>query len=410
MEQDVDYTRRLQGPLGVSDEPTTQQPAESVQSQQGAQQPAESVQSQQGAQQSAVAGENTDVASGAVADFGSASETSSQGAINLNGTPSLESEKDKPGKPRMSYEELYRAMTPYKPPTSEELERERRKEKRKAVFAALGDGITALSNLYFTTQYAPSMNVGETMSGRTRARFDQLKKEREAKSREYMEGFMRAMRLDAEDAQNERNWRHTLERDKVNDAYRAAADARAEAKAERDAAYAELRLDEMQGKIDEQEAAARRAQIRADYEEALLQSQISRNNRANRGTGGGGKRYEAKWYDEYGDEQTAYGTSQSAADREAERRSREAGTWETDYVTSEIETERYDRRGRSNGTSTSTTTRAKGGHSVKPANPKPKPAKQPAKQPAQQPAKQPAKQPAQSGGKRWSNASKIQYN
>ena len=61
----------------------------------------------------------------------------------------------------VGYEEMFRRLSPYKPLTPEELERERKKERREKTFAAISDGISALSNLYFTTQYAPNMYSGQ---------------------------------------------------------------------------------------------------------------------------------------------------------------------------------------------------------------------------------------------------------
>ena len=49
---------------------------------------------------------------------------------------------------RVSYEEMFRLLNPYKPPTQEELEKERKKQRREQIFAAIGDGISALSNLF----------------------------------------------------------------------------------------------------------------------------------------------------------------------------------------------------------------------------------------------------------------------
>ncbi|GEM_PF-5885200 len=98
---------------------------------------------------------------------------------------------------KLSYVELYQQMSPYRPPTDEELEKERKKQKRNAIFAAIGDGISALSNLYFTTQYAPNAyDPSKGMSAATKTRFDKLKKEREDNQREYMNGFLRAMQMD----------------------------------------------------------------------------------------------------------------------------------------------------------------------------------------------------------------------
>ena len=89
----------------------------------------------------------------------------------------------------LSYAELYKKLNPYKPPTDEELAKEKKKQKREQIFAAIGDGISALSNLFFTTQYAPNMYTGKnTMSERTKVRYDKLMKEREGKEKEYYEG------------------------------------------------------------------------------------------------------------------------------------------------------------------------------------------------------------------------------
>ena len=90
-------------------------------------------------------------------------------------------------------------LNPYKPPTDEELAKEKKKQKREQIFAAIGDGISALSNLFFTTQYAPNMYTGKnTMSERTKVRYDKLMKEREGKEKEYYEGLMRARIADEE--------------------------------------------------------------------------------------------------------------------------------------------------------------------------------------------------------------------
>ena len=53
---------------------------------------------------------------------------------------------------RMSYADMFTKLSPYQPPTQEELANERKKEKREKVFSAISDGISALSNLYFTTK------------------------------------------------------------------------------------------------------------------------------------------------------------------------------------------------------------------------------------------------------------------
>lgn len=311
----------------------------------------------------------------------SAAEVVQRGVVNV-ANPQTETDVDHvtpvpeqqttPEKKKLSYVELFQQMSPYKPPTPEELEKERKKQKREAIFAAIGEGISAMSNLYFTTQYAPNaFDPSKGMAATTKARFDQLKKDREENQRQYMEGFMRAMRWDAEDARDERNWNHTIEREKVTDHYKEAADARAQAKADRDAAMAQLRMDLMQGKINQQEAAAEAKQIEADYAEAYWQSRINKNNYrrpiGSGSRGGGGKAPEYPWYDRDGN--LHYASSYEAMRQNALNH----GTWSEATQQSTTEREQKDRRGKTKGTTSSTTTKPAKGHSTKPEGKKPNP-------------------------------------
>lgn len=270
-----------------------------------------------------------------------------------------------PEKKKLSYVEMFQQMSPYKPPTPEELEKERKKQKREAIFAAIGEGISAMSNLYFTTQYAPNaFDPSKGMAATTKARFDQLKKDREENQRQYMDGFMRAMRWDAEDERDDRNWQHTLEREKVTDHYKEAADARAQAKADRDAAMAELRMELMEGRIDQQEAAARAKKIEADYADAYWQSRIGKNNYrrpiGGGSRGGGGKPAEYPWYDSDGN--LHYAHSYEAMRQNAINH----GTWSEATQQSTTTRTTTDRRGKTKSSSSSNTTKPAKGHSERP--------------------------------------------
>lgn len=268
-------------------------------------------------------------------------------------------------KKKLSYVEMYQQMSPYKPPTPEDLEKERKKQKREAIFAAIGEGISALSNLYFTSQYAPNaFDPTKSMAATTKARFDKLKKEREDNYRQYMDGYMRAMRWDAEDERDDRNWQHTLEREKVTDHYKEAADARAQAKADRDAAMAELRMELMEGRIDQQEAAARAKKIEADYADAYWQSRIGKNNYrrpiGGGSRGGGGKPAEYPWYDSDGN--LHYAHSYEAMRQNAINH----GTWSEATQQSTTTRTTTDRRGKTKSSSSSNTTKPAKGHSERP--------------------------------------------
>ena len=122
------------------------------------------------------------------------------------------------GTHRMSYVEMFQKMSPYEPPTEEELEKERKKEKREKIFAAIGDGIAALSNLFFTTQGAPNAyDPKNSLSAKAQERWDKLKKEREENGRYYTAAYMQAMKNDEEGSRDDRKWKRQLERDKRQD-------------------------------------------------------------------------------------------------------------------------------------------------------------------------------------------------
>lgn len=74
-----------------------------------------------------------------------------------------------------------------RPETVEERKKRERTERSKRIIAAVSDGISALSNLYFTSQYAPDMyNHEKGMTKAVGARLEQQKAEREKKRDQYM--------------------------------------------------------------------------------------------------------------------------------------------------------------------------------------------------------------------------------
>lgn len=177
-------------------------------------------------------------------------------------------------------------------PSKEDLEKERRRRRTEGIISRIADGASAISNLITTTQYAPDMyNPSSSMSDATRARYERLKKEREADADRYLNYSMMIGRMknEADDREYKRG------RDALQDRIRISQDTRAQLKADRDAAMAELRLELMQGKITEQDAATELKQIQLKYADDLwnarvgnVKSQTSRNNRSGYGSGGGG--------------------------------------------------------------------------------------------------------------------------
>lgn len=131
-------------------------------------------------------------------------------------TPTLTGQTGGNTRTHMSYVEMMKELSPYKPPTDEELAKERKKQKRDAVFAAIGDGLAAFNVAYANARgIKPVATVG--MSDKVRNRYEKLNKERDAQSREYMNAYMRAMQADDEAERDARNWRRTLERDAEGD-------------------------------------------------------------------------------------------------------------------------------------------------------------------------------------------------
>lgn len=87
----------------------------------------------------------------------------------------------------------------YTPETAEEKAKRERKEKWDKTAAAIGDGISALANLYYTTKGAPNSYDGKnSMSERTRQLYEKLDKDRKENERWYLNHYMNAAKMDEE--------------------------------------------------------------------------------------------------------------------------------------------------------------------------------------------------------------------
>lgn len=118
---------------------------------------------------------------------------------------------------RMSYTDMFTKLNPYQPPTQEELANERKKEKREKVFSAISDGISALSNLYFTTKYAPNMYRHENSQfAKTENKWEKLRANRDAQQNAYIKNLMAARQADDERKDKDRNWMRQLGIDLYN--------------------------------------------------------------------------------------------------------------------------------------------------------------------------------------------------
>jgi len=178
----------------------------------------------------------------------------------------------------MSYVEMMQQLSPYKPPTDEELERVRKKQKRDAVFAAIGDGLSAFHNAYSHARgVQPMANLGG-YSQKVRDRYERMKKERDEQAMQYANAYIKAEQADRESSRNsvldalkaknqDRLEEETRIRREKADAYMAAQAAREE-KDEAQAAYWQTKayaleqgipLDEA---VKRAEAAKKRAEAR----------------------------------------------------------------------------------------------------------------------------------------------------
>lgn len=117
-----------------------------------------------------------------------------------------------------SYAELTTQLMPYKAPTEEELQKERRKQNRDRIFAAIGDGLSAFNYAYSTARGTkPIADPRNSMSEKVRKRYEQIQKERDANKLAFYNAYIKSLQMDDEANRDNRNWKHTLEREKVAD-------------------------------------------------------------------------------------------------------------------------------------------------------------------------------------------------
>ncbi|MBR4040802.1 MAG: hypothetical protein IKJ09_00610 [Bacteroidaceae bacterium] len=97
-------------------------------------------------------------------------------------------------------------------PTEEQLKAEKKRYKRNAVLAAIGDGVAALANLGGTIYGAPHTEYAPALSSTMRERYEKLRKEREDKAKEIMAYRMRAFEGDRAQANADRNFAEGVRR------------------------------------------------------------------------------------------------------------------------------------------------------------------------------------------------------
>lgn len=218
----------------------------------------------------------------------------------------------------MTYVEMLEKFGP-KPMSEEDIAKERKKQRRRMILGALGDGIGALANLYHTAHYAPSAQM-PSLSDKMRDRYDKLMDQERANRQSYYERYTRAKQQDDAQARHQEQMdlqREQLKRQEEKDkvaAQKAEADV-AYRKAQTEALKQKAEVDALvaQNKISEAEGRARKAQIEADVAEMFAvptaelkmrktESEINKNNRYEGSGGSGGKYHGTLNYD--GDDHT----------------------------------------------------------------------------------------------------------
>lgn len=100
------------------------------------------------------------------------------------------------------------------PQTSDEEKRKQmRRERRKAIVSALGDGLSALSNLYFTTKGAPDQGLKPGMTDAAKKRMDDLRVQWQKEKDKYQELMLKGLEMDREQG----NWLKSYELQKNAD-------------------------------------------------------------------------------------------------------------------------------------------------------------------------------------------------
>lgn len=120
-------------------------------------------------------------------------------APSTDATPSTEGEE------YHNYRDILAKLAPQT--SDEEKKKQMRREKRNAIIGALGDGLSALSNLYFTTKGAPDQGLKPGMTDAAKKRMDDLRAKWQAEKDKYQDLMLKGLEMDREQG----NWLKSYE-------------------------------------------------------------------------------------------------------------------------------------------------------------------------------------------------------
>lgn len=134
--------------------------------------------------------------------------------------PIVKKEEPKPQPKQLSYADMYKILNPEMNETAEQRANREKKERTKARIAALGDGLRALSNIYFATQGAKVVHNSESdMTKAVNKRKAYMDAQREKNRASWLAGYQRALALDEQARSHDMTYaeqlRHNLETEGV---------------------------------------------------------------------------------------------------------------------------------------------------------------------------------------------------
>lgn len=170
------------------------------------------------------------------------------------------------------------------PETKEQREKRERRERSKRVISAVTDGLAAMSNLFFTSQYAPNMYSHERQSAvrQTMGAIDRAKADRDRQQEQYMNFSLRLGDLKNRRGATVRELQDRAEKRKMA----AAAEERARAAEERAKALEPFNLRKAEANAEGAEADAEYKRTQADRADEVIDATIGAKNRSGRGGGG----------------------------------------------------------------------------------------------------------------------------
>ena len=117
--------------------------------------------------------------------------------------PIVKKEEPKPQPKQLSYADMYKMLNPEHQETAEQRANREKKERTKARIAALGDGLRALSNIYFASKGAKVVHNPESdMTKAVNKRKVYMDAQREKNRASWLAGYQRALALDEEARKN----------------------------------------------------------------------------------------------------------------------------------------------------------------------------------------------------------------